>query len=377
MRQETLLKELQKAEDELAEQRERACQLQAQGKAKAEELQAASLHFYALECALQEARAKAKIEAYKQMAVLVERHAAMANTSTAPGPTTQESLQEEEDKYYHLKLDRIEHLVTKIDRNVTEVRKDVTSVKNDVKQMRIIVNHWVSNEVEIYFLCAYRLEPVHPPIKIDVLEDNVKQALRVMAPAIKFSLHAIKILLTLPIDLAPLDGFLRERFDFGTDNMESLKQQLDQTVQAATGDTDADSLDTLNEVIKAIEADDLDANQCKEIEKTKELSGPAFRAVATLAEEQGVISQLPMKKMMAIDGTVAWVHVQNAEKWARSGRFWTEVSINGTPSNKNRKALATQHEGHVSELHSRDQAHSLRLSQVRAEEIYMNSAPAA
>lgn len=275
-----------------------------------------------------------------------------------------------------IRYDRLIQLISILGIHLTRVRKDVKLLmgmaalqlkaitflaqgETDCPQLIVLTpakktkvrfdpRSWMSKEMELNFLCASSLEPIEPSVKINLLKDEVKAVWCKVAPALKFSMQAIKMILAFPhIDLGPLDSFLSERFNFDmtavtdqvqsmTEKVESMEVGIHKLVQAAMGDENADSLGTLDEVIKALEPEDLDAAQRDKIQEIQQLSGPAFKAITELAREQKVQLKLPMKKMMALDGTVAWVHEKHAEKWAQSGRVWTEVSIKRSPLDEDR-----------------------------------------
>jgi len=209
------------------------------------------------------------------------------------------------------------------------------------------VDAWMSDEVHVYFLDALDYRPLDPPL---VLKD-AKPWVRKAAPALlvtfyvlKLAVAAGKIITGLPI---PLDGL--------DDTINSVTDALDMNhVKKSTG-LDVEGLakqpklgGKMRELVaKAVEEpsaeDEGSQKQQKEAQdELQPLAGLSYRLIAEEAAKQRILQRLPAKRCIDGDGTVAWVHEENVERWRqRSGVGAVEM----TPSaSKYEKYLAREAE---------------------------------
>lgn len=388
--QEELLEELRQAEDELATRNRFIRQLDAEGKTEIDEMLAALRRLEEAEQALELARYKAGGETEKQISYLKAEHAKCkkqkeehesalvekdviikllrqhveASGNALAMSTLQEQIEQEEKEKKILMSVDVGSLKEKLEemKSKWELQARVlTSINNDVKQFKGMVSSvlravtflaqgetecpqlfiftpreatrsfneqsWFSHKWEVTFLCASNLEPV---VERSVLILEPHEFVRKAGPAIKVSMQAIKMILAVGLiaDLGTFASFLCSRFglDVASGLFEKVEEGVNKMVRAATHDDKSNSLDIFNGIVQMAEKKDLEDSQLVQLQKAWRMSGSAFMVVAQLARP--ILGKLPMKKMVAADGTVAWVHEKHAQEWAQAGRACVEVSIN-------------------------------------------------
>ena len=170
------------------------------------------------------------------------------------------------------------------------------------------IGDWFSQPLEVRFLCAYDFSPVDPAISIRQPDEFVRQC----APALLLGLKVLKSVLQADgileaTGLRDMLPFLSEA-DSTLDRIDALRGAL---IEQAGGKAQAGgsgALDKLEDVL-----DEAGGSSTTDLHAAQRLTGPAFRVVASLAEEQRVLARLPMVKMVDLEGTVAWVKEENSE----------------------------------------------------------------
>mmetsp|Transcript_50634 Transcript_50634/g.133866 ORF Transcript_50634/g.133866 Transcript_50634/m.133866 type:complete len:185 (+) Transcript_50634:1-555(+) len=138
--------------------------------------------------------------------------------------------------------------------------------------------------------------------------------------AIKLALRAGKLVTGFKLD--ELVPGLGEKGTVGAAlaKLEQFKGVVDGKLRTALGDEEeaADSIDMLAEAVESLDQEDVDEETVDALSKTQEkLTGPAYREVAKLAKEQGVLTRLPMTLMVDPQGNMTWVKNRNVDKWKK------------------------------------------------------------
>ena len=237
------------------------------------------------------------------------------------------------------------------------------------KRRRVCRRH--AQEYELRFLCAYDYSPVEPAVRITRPSDFIKTA----GPAVLMGLGAIKLALragriVTGFKLDELVPGLGEEGTVGAAlaKLDEFKGVVDEKLRTALGDEEeaADSIDMLAEAVESLDQEvcrsrwhphpqpcahrlrprspslprlsacslacarvagcpslpdawqDVDEETVDALSKTQEkLTGPAYREVAKLAKEQGVLTKLPMTLMVDPQGNMTWVKNRNVDKWKK------------------------------------------------------------
>mmetsp|Transcript_75342 Transcript_75342/g.207881 ORF Transcript_75342/g.207881 Transcript_75342/m.207881 type:complete len:276 (+) Transcript_75342:951-1778(+) len=184
----------------------------------------------------------------------------------------------------------------------------------------------LTQEYELRFLCAYDYSPVEPAVRITRPSDFIKTA----GPAVLMGLGAIKLALragklVTGFKLDELVPGLGEKGTVGAAlaKLDEFKGVVDEKLRTALGDEEeaADSIDMLAEAVESLDQEDVDEETVDALSKTQEkLTGPAYREVAKLAKEQGVLTRLPMTLMVDPQGNMTWVKNRNVDKWKKYSR---------------------------------------------------------
>ncbi|KAL3932713.1 MAG: hypothetical protein SGPRY_000593 [Prymnesium sp.] len=199
------------------------------------------------------------------------------------------------------------------------------------------VQNWLAKTWKLTFVCASSLKRVEPSVTIREPREIVQKLL----PAYNYSMRAIKTILKIGrlADEEPFARFfsqLEEATGFlevvrylktNVEQMDSLKEIVDNVAQEATDNEKADCFEMLDDCMEMACKEDLEGSKPEDLQKAGKLSGPAYRRIVELAKKQNVLLDLPMKKMVATGGAVAWVHVDEAEKWQRRGWACADVPI--------------------------------------------------
>ncbi|KAL3896563.1 MAG: hypothetical protein SGPRY_013243 [Prymnesium sp.] len=368
--QKMLHMELKSAEDEFrAAHEELVGQLKttrAEGQAKAEAL------ILKLET-LEQARAKAKEVTEKRLASLRGEHEALTAAHECTVHEKNEAikrLKQQLDLGNHTEADLLrkqidemeERIIQGMDTTKQELRGEMhqnalvlasmnTDVKQTVDSVLKLATHLVEGETEcpllfileqaekeesydvqnllsktwkLTFVCASSLERVEPSVMIH----EPGKIVRKLLPAYKSSMRAIKTIYKLgPLaDKVPFAKFLSQLEGAAgvLEVLNSLKESVDKMnslkdgVHKMVGDERVDCIEMLDGFMEMVGKEDLGGSHPEDLQKAWKLSGPAYRRIAELAKEQKVLHTLPMKKMVA-GGAVAWVRLDEAEKWQRTG----------------------------------------------------------
>ena len=216
----------------------------------------------------------------------------------------------------------------------------------------------LNNTLELRFLCAHSGQPVNPPMLIKQPKDWVKNA----GPVVRFGLQAIK--LGLLVGRITTGLTLPSLVSGGLEDLKDFKDHLDGMLHMIKDEEDDDpqASDVVAELETGIDnalAEDVDTVELQQAakkaqaEKAKEklqklmLSGPVFRAVASLVKKENYMSKVKMKKVNA-HGEVAWVHEDNEKAWLqargrglRHSSSWTSGSGPAEPQGSAARALGS------------------------------------
>jgi len=184
---------------------------------------------------------------------------------------------------------------------------------------------WLTDEVHVYFLDALDYRPLDPPL---VLKD-AKPWVRKAAPALlvtfyvlKMAVAAGKVITGLPIPMEGLDDTIANVTDVL--DMDHLKKSTgvdveDMAKQPKLGGKMRQLVATAVEE-PSNEEEGSQKAQKEAQDELQPLAGLSYRLIAEEAAKQRILQRLPAKRCIDGDGTVAWVHEENVERWRqRSG----------------------------------------------------------